>query len=495
ILRQRGEIKNLYVAVGGFGGNASNTAIMFITLKPQNQRPLADWSEKIPSTGPLSFITNFYEKHFAQHRLTQQEFMGVCRKILSNVSPDLQVFLVDLSKRGLSTGKGYDVEFIVTGPDWDKLAGYSEEIKKQMKASPLLADVNNNYLSGQPEIQIIPDRARAALRGVDISDLGGVLGTLIGGFTFQTAYYHESGHENSIFIRVPQNQRLQPDDLRRVYTRNNRGEVVPILDVADMKQVDALQQITRDNRQRAIYFQANHSPKATGQQALDEALKIAGQVLPEGYTTALTGTSQAGAQTGLQLLIAIVLGIVVAYMVLASQFNSFIHPFVILLALPFSVTGAFGTLWLFNQSLNMYSMIGLFLLLGLVKKNSIMLVDFTNQARTRGMKVKDALLYACPVRLRPILMTSLATVAGALPAALALGPGAELRQPMAVAIIGGIIISTLLTLVVVPCAYSILSGLESKNRATFDIDQHGNITSLGRKNGKPTLAPSRVSKK
>ena len=143
-----------------------------------------------------------------------------------------------------------------------------------------------------------------------------------------------------------------------------------------------------------------------------------------------------------QLAFVMFLGIVVAYMVLASQFNSFVHPIVILLALPFSITGAILSMWLTGQALNLYSFIGVMLLLGLVKKNSIMLVDFTNQARVRGMQVREALLYACPVRLRAILMTSFATVAGALPAAMALGPGAELRQPMSIAIIGGILFST-----------------------------------------------------
>jgi HAE1 family hydrophobic/amphiphilic exporter-1 len=263
--------------------------------------------------------------------------------------------------------------------------------------------------------------------------------------------------------------------LKHIYTRNNRGELVPVSDVTTMTQLPSLQQITRDNRARAIYFQANHSAIATGQQALDEALKIAGEVLPEGYHAALTGTSQSGSQTNVQLLITMLLGIVVAYMVLASQFNSFVHPVTILLALPFSITGAFATLWLFDQSLNMYSMIGLILLLGLVKKNSIMLVDFTNQARRRQLAPTEALLYACPIRLRPILMTSVATIAGAMPAALAFGPGAELRQPMSIAIIGGILVSTLLTLVVVPCAYSILTGFERPDAHDFEIDHMGNI--------------------
>ncbi len=479
-LSKRGEIKNLYVAVGGFGGNAANTAIMFLTMKSPAERPVAEASEKIPPSGPLAFFSRALAK-LSKPRLTQAEFMNVCRKTLKGVAPDLQVFLVDLSKRGLSTGKGYDVEFIVTGPDWDKLAGYSEEIKKRMKDSKLLADVNNNYLSGQPEIQIVPDRAKSALRGVDISNLGSVLGTLIGGYTFQSSYYHESGHENSIFIRVPPEQRMGPDDLKKIYTRNNRGELVPISDVTTMTQVPSLQQITRDNRERAINFQANHSASATGQQALDESQRIAGEVLPEGYHLALTGTSQSGSQTNNQLLYTMILGIIVAYMVLASQFNSFVQPITILMALPFSITGAFFTLWLFDQSLNMYSMIGLILLLGLVKKNSIMLVDFTNQARRRGLKIADALLYACPVRLRPILMTSAATIAGALPAALAFGPGAELRQPMSIAIIGGILVSTLLTLVVVPCAYSILSGWERPDPHDFEIDAAGNVVTQTKK--------------
>jgi len=477
ILNRRGEIKNLYVAVGGFAGNASNTAVMFITMKPEAERPAATWGEKFEPSGPLGFINRFFRK-YSTPRLSQAEFMHVCRNILKPVSPDMQVYLLDLSQRGLSTGKGYAAEFIVTGPDWGKLAECSEEIKKRMIASPVLADVNNNYLSGTPELQIIPNRVRAGAEGVNLADFGGVLGTLIGGFTSQTAYYHENGHENSIFIRMPQNERLKPDDISKVNTRNDRGELVPLSDVAGIKQIPSLQQITRDNRRRAIFFQANAAPGSSAQQALEESLKIAGAVLPEGYEALLTGTSQTNSQTGNQLILTMLLGVVVAYMILASQFNSFLQPIVVLLALPFSVTGAFGGLWLFNQSLNMYSLIGLILLLGLVKKNSIMIVDFTNQARARGSTLREALLYACPVRLRPILMTSFATVAGAIPAAVALGPGAELRQPMAVAIIGGILVSTLLTLVVVPCAYSILSGWERPRKHRFDVDSKGQLTAL-----------------
>jgi multidrug efflux pump subunit AcrB len=160
-------------------------------------------------------------------------------------------------------------------------------------------------------------------------------------------------------------------------------------------------------------------------------------------------------------------------MVLGSQFNSFVHPFTVLLALPFSLSGAFLALWLSGKSLNVYSMIGLILLMGIVKKNSILLVDFTNQRRREGLGVGPALLDACPVRLRPIMMTSISTIAAAIPPALAWGPGAETRIPMALAVIGGVFFSTLLTLFVVPCAYSVLARVESRETAQALIDGQG----------------------
>ncbi|PIU40078.1 MAG: AcrB/AcrD/AcrF family protein, partial [Candidatus Omnitrophica bacterium CG07_land_8_20_14_0_80_50_8] len=180
----------------------------------------------------------------------------------------------------------------------------------------------------------------------------------------------------------------------------------------------------------------------------------------EDYHLVFSGGSQAFKESNQSMIFALMLGIFVAYMVLATQFNSFVHPFTVLLALPFSVTGAFLALFLTGNSLNLYSMIGLILLMGIVKKNSILLVDFTNERRRQGMAVHEALLEACPIRLRPILMTSAATVAASVPIALAIGPGSETMVPMAIAIIGGVTFSTLLTLFVVPCAYEVFSKLE-----------------------------------
>jgi HAE1 family hydrophobic/amphiphilic exporter-1 len=183
--------------------------------------------------------------------------------------------------------------------------------------------------------------------------------------------------------------------------------------------------------------------------------------LPPGYSVIESGSSETFKETFRSLIFALALGILIAYMILGAQFNSFIDPLTILVALPFSISGAFIGLWIQGQSLNMYSMIGLILLMGIVKKNSILLVDFTNQRRREGLSIRDALKDACPKRLRPILMTTFSTVAGAVPLAFSLGPGSESLRPMAVSIIWGSLISTVLTLVVVPSFYSLL-GREKK---------------------------------
>ena len=217
--------------------------------------------------------------------------------------------------------------------------------------------------------------------------------------------------------------------------------------------------ISRENRARAIRIFGNVAKGHSQGEALDTVRSLAA-TLPEGYRLELTGGAAQFRDTTREALLALGLGILIAYMILAAQFNSFIHPFTVLLALPFSITGALVALWIGGHSLNMMSLIGLLLLMGLVKKNSILIVDFANQSRRRGLGVREALLEACPLRLRPILMTTLAIMMGALPAALALGPGAEFRAPMAVAVMGGTLLSTLLSLFVVPCAYLLFSRWE-----------------------------------
>jgi len=372
----------------------------------------------------------------------------------------MRVTMLDLSMRGLTPRKGFPVEMIIRGHDWTRLGALSGEIVDRMKKSGTCVDVDTNYDLGQPEVHIFPDRIAAELRGLSMVSIGNTVGALMGGK--KVGKFTEGGHRYDIRLRMKENSRSKAGDINRLYVRNNRGEIVRLSDVVDVKETTSLLSITRVNRERSISITANPAPGFSQQEAVSSAMKIARETLPRGYTTELTGAAKTSGESLKSLLFALVLGIVVAYMVLGSQYNSWLHPFTILLALPFSFTGAIVALLLFGQSINMYSFIGLILLMGIVKKNSILLVEFTNQLREDGHGLHDALLKACPVRLRPIVMTSLATIAAALPPAFAVGPGAESRIPMAVAVLGGMIFSTLLTLFVVPCAYSLMARFERK---------------------------------
>jgi multidrug efflux pump subunit AcrB len=249
-------------------------------------------------------------------------------------------------------------------------------------------------------------------------------------------------------------------DIGKVTVRNVQGWTVPLSEIVTMKQDTTLLTITRYNRERGIGIFGNFVAGQSQSNVMDFIEKTAKEILPTGYHLTISGSSQAFGESFSSLLAALVLGIFVSYIVLASQFNSFLHPIIILLALPFSLTGALVAMRLTDTSLNIYSLIGILLLMGIVKKNSILLVDFTNQKRKEGLSLNEALKEACSIRLRPILMTSVATIAGAAPEAFAFGPGAELIRPMAITVIGGVSVSTLLTLFVVPCAYGLFAHLE-----------------------------------
>jgi len=438
----RPEIRRYFVAIGGFGtGGQSNLVNMFVSMKPKGSR----------GTDPQ-----------AGHELSQQELMDVTRKALRKIG--FKVSIQDLSQRGFTASRGFPVEFAIQGRNWDKLVGYSQTIIDKLDASGLVTDTDSDFLLGKPEVRIIPDRARAAARGVSIESIAQTVNAMIGGVV--AGQYTSEGHRYDVRVRLRDQDMDRISQVKQLYVRNNRGELVRLADVVQVKEGKALAQINRYDRERSIKIFANVKSGKSQEAALAKAHEIARQVMPPDYKVRFVGGSQAFQESFASLWFVLVLGIIVAYMVLASQFNSFIHPFTVLMALPFSISGALLTLLIFGHSINIFSFIGLILLMGIVKKNSILLVDFTNQVRARGgVTVRDALLEACPIRLRPILMTSFATIAAALPLALAFGPGAELRAPMAIAVIGGVLVSTLLTLFVVPCVYEVLSRFEGSKAA------------------------------
>jgi multidrug efflux pump subunit AcrB len=301
-----------------------------------------------------------------------------------------------------------------------------------------------------PELQILPDRARAADLGVSVADVATTLNALVGGI--RVGKYSTGGRRYDVRLRLLAGQRSRPEDLARLRLRTAAGEMVPLSSLVRTEERPALQAITRKDRERAVTIFGNPAPGVPQATALERTLALA-QDLPEGVRVVPIGASATLGESFSSLFFALWLGIVVAYMVLASQFNSFLHPATVLTILPVSVAGAIFALAAAGHSLNIYSLIGLLLLMGIVKKNSILLVDFTNQLRERGRSTLGALRRAGPIRLRPILMTSVATMMAATPVALGLGAGSETRQPMAIAVIGGLLVSTALSLLVVPCFY------------------------------------------
>lgn len=437
---ERPECKRYFAAIGGFGGGEVNRGVIFLTFKPYRERPVD------PQLG---------------RRPTQEDLMTHFRREFNQI-PGVRAVLQDLSTRGFAAHRGFPVEFTVRGPDWEKLVAYSKEIENKMKENDLFVDVDTDYDEGITEVRIYPDRDNAFERGVSIGSIARTINATIGGE--RIAKYTQGGRRYDVRVRVRPEQREKTADILKLQVWNNRGEMVRLSDVVQVSETPSLLSITRRGRERAIGIFANVAPAKSQAAAVQEAARIGREILPEGYRIVFSGTSQTYQESFQSLYFALWLGIVIAYMVLASQFNHLVHPFTVLLAMPFSVSGAFLALWLTGKSLNIFSLIGLLLLLGIVKKNSILLVEFTNQMRAQGMNVVEALKKACPIRFRPIIMTSVSTMAAALPPALALGPGAETRAPMAIAVLGGVFLSTLLTLFVVPAAYLALSPLEKSAR-------------------------------
>jgi hydrophobe/amphiphile efflux-1 (HAE1) family protein len=449
ILNRHPEIDHFFSAIGGFTTDTGaadgavtdgqvNSALIYVTLKPKSQR----------SVGQFALMDQL-----------RQEL---------NAIPDVSAIPQDLASHDFIAGRGFPIELNLRGPDYKVLEQKSGEIIAAMKKTGDFRDIDTDFRTGMPEVRIYPDRALATMSGVTVDTIANTVQAAIGGAV--QGKYTNKDRRYDVRLRLEGGQRVSPEDILNLDVRTDYNELIPISSVIKTQTVGTYQTIARTLRERSISIYANIAEGRSQADALDHAEAIAKDALPPGYRVFLGGGAQTFRETFSSLFFALWLGIVVSYMVLASQFNSFIHPFAVLLSLPFCISGAFFALLLTGQSINLYSLIGLVLLMGIVKKNSILLVEFTNAKRfIEGFSVRDAILFAGPVRLRPILMTSLATLAAAVPPALALGPGAESRIPMAITVIGGVIVSTFFTLLVVPCAYSLMVKLESKSHPEAEL--------------------------
>jgi multidrug efflux pump len=434
IANSRPEVQSVFAVVGGGGGNSSvNSGMLMLTLVPPDQR------------------------------MPQSELQQIFRKELNSI-PGLRAVVQDMSQAGFTAQRGFPVEFSVRGSDWDALVSASQEMREKLQGSGKVVDVDTDYQLGMPELRITPDRARAADLGVPMEAVASSINALVGGV--RVGKYSTGGRRIDVRLRLLAGQRSRPEDLSLLKVRTASGALVPLSSLVTQEERPALQAITRRDRERAISVFANVAPGSNQEEALATVERLA-RDLPGGVRVVPGGASVAFRDSMSSLFFALFLGIGVAYMVLGAQFNSFLHPVTVLTILPLSVAGAAFALLATGTTLNIFSMIGLLLLMGIVKKNSIILVDYALQERERGADAVQAMLRAGPVRLRPILMTSTATMMAAVPAALALGAGSETRAPMSIAVLGGLSVSTVLSLVVVPAFYVVADRMKTRLGARF----------------------------
>jgi HAE1 family hydrophobic/amphiphilic exporter-1 len=376
--------------------------------------------------------------------------------------PGVNVRIFDMSMMGGGNSQG-DFSVVLRGNlsllDLDRLAG---EIQRRLEAHGGFIEVDKSLKLGLPEVLVKPDREKAAALGVDATSLATVVRAMIGGMDVAT--FKEAGKRYDIRVRLEESDRTTPEAVERLYVRSNSGEIVEMRNLVEIERRAAPSDISRTDRQRSVVISSNLEGLKLGD-AVQIAMAIGAEVLPEGATLELDGQAEAMREGFGQFVMALGLAILIIYLVLSMQFESFVHPLTVMLALPLAMFGALGGLWIFGMTLNLFSLIGILLLFGLVTKNSILLVDYANQLRGEGMEKVAAMSKAAPIRMRPVLMTALSMIFGVLPAALGIGPGAETRAPMAVATAAGMFSSTLLTLLVVPVFYIALDdGVEAVKR-------------------------------
>jgi len=431
-IRRHPEVRSSFIGVG-FGGTAQvNSGMAFVTMVPREERDISQ-------------------------TLFLQRLQGELTRI-----PGVLAFAAVPSPIGGMRGE--QLQFSIVGPELANVAALSGELAQRLGTDAAFGRIDLDLQLDLPQLRLVVDRVRAADVGLSSADVAYAVNMLAGGVDI-AKYNDEPGDGDRYDIRVKaaDGEITSPDDLRRIFLRTPRGQMVRLDTVATVEDIVGPAVITRYGLQYSANFYSN--PTLPLGAAVARVRSAAAELLPPGYSMELQGRSREFAKTSGYVKLALMLALALVYIVLASQFNSFLQPLIVMTAQPLAVVGGLFALWVTGTTLNMISMIGLILLMGLVAKNSILLVDVTNQLREQGRAVEDALREACPVRLRPVLMTSLTVILALLPAALGLGAGADTNGPMAIAVIGGMVSSTLLTLVVVPAVYSLMEqGLRRLRR-------------------------------
>lgn len=451
-LKQMPEVRMMLGRAGASFIGSVNSAEIYVRIPPHEERTinLTKFWKGLTRGEPLAVFRGNYSARDVQQKVRQR-----LRKF-THLRPAVR----NPQTINLGGGGFTDVDFVLRGPDLTTLVKYANQLRERAPELGLL-DADVTLKIDKPELRVNIDRARAADLGVDSTDIATALGIMVGGDERVSRFHDEQMNEDyDVQVRLKQGDRNDAQTISRLFVPSSRGSLVNLGNLVNVKLEDTSSRIDRLDRQRQISLRANIAPGyalADRMVALrDEAARMN---MPPGYNTAVSGRASELERTGSEFVVAFLLSIAFMYMILASQFESVIHPVTILLSLPLAVPFALISMWVMKDTLNLYSALGVLVLFGVVKKNAILQIDHMNGLRAKGLSRYDAIIQANRDRLRPILMTTLALVAGMLPLALGTGPGAEERRTIATVVIGGQSLSLLLTLLMTPVAYSIFDDV------------------------------------
>ena len=474
--------------VGGSFLGGVNQGGVYVRIKPHEERTLSltrIWRET-KKGNPLNAFRGNY---------SQQDVMQEVRSRLRKFSP-LRAGVRNAPSFNFGAGGRFDIDFVLRGPDIQALSDYADELVKRAETVGGIVDADTSLKLNKPELRVEIDRQRAADLGVDTSDIATSLRVMVGGDEEASRFRDASVNEDyDVQLRLIDADRSDVGAISRLYVPSSRGGLIRLDNLVKITRETSPSRIDRLDRERQVSMRASVAP---GYALADRIEALRGQVaqmnLPAAYTTAVSGRARELERTFTEFIWAFILSIIFMYMILASQFESTVHPVTILLSLPLSVPFAMLALWTTGDTLNLYSALGILVLFGVVKKNSILQIDHMNNLRERGIARDEAIMQGNRDRLRPILMTTLALVAGMTPLALGTGPGSEERRSIAVVVIGGQTLSLLLTLIATPVVYSLLDDLRHTARwrslSTAMAGIRGKVSDLRRR---PKVEPAEAN--
>lgn len=400
-----------------------------------------------------------------ERKRSQQEIADSLSDVLKQFS-FAKTFIIQDQTIGRSFG--LPIQYVIQASDFEKLKEFLPKFLQKAQADSVFQVVDVNLKFNKPELNIEIDRDRARALGVSTLDVAEALQLYYSGQRY--GFFIKNNKQYQVIGQAQRDDRASPSDLSGIYVKNNRGEMIQLENLIKIRERSSPPQLFRFNRYTSATISADPAAGFTLGQGIEEMDKIAESTLDDSFTTSLAGASRDYAESSGSLLFALLLALIIVYLILAAQFESFLGPLIIMFTVPLAFAGAFISLWAMGQTMNIFSQIGIIVLVGIVTKNGILIVEFANQRREQGLSVKDAVIDAATKRLRPILMTSLATILGALPIALAIGAASKSRVPMGITIIGGLLFALVLTLYVIPALYIYLSK-EGKIAHVTKIDE------------------------